>query len=56
MNDLQWVQNWYQSQCDGDWEHEYGIMIETVDNPGWYLTVNLIGTECENFEFKPIKM
>ncbi|WP_203237204.1 Imm53 family immunity protein [Streptomyces gilvosporeus] len=26
---------WYTSQCDGGWEHEYGIRIETLDNPGW---------------------
>ena len=27
------LQSWYQSQCDGDWEHEFGIRIETLDNP-----------------------
>lgn len=34
-NIFEWLQKWYKSQCDGDWEHEYGIKIETVDNPGW---------------------
>ena len=23
-----WLQEWYKNQCDGDWEHEYGIKIE----------------------------
>jgi hypothetical protein len=31
---LPWLQGWYATQCDGDWEHEYGVSIETLDNPG----------------------
>ncbi len=54
-NVFEWLQNWYSSQCDGDWEHEYGVKIETVDNPGWYATINLKGTLCENSSFTPIK-
>jgi hypothetical protein len=50
-----WLQNWYKSQCDGDWEHEYGIKIETVDNPGWYVVIDLIGTECEGHLFLPVQ-
>jgi len=52
---LEWLQNWYKSQCDGDWEHEYGIKIDTVDNPGWYLTINLTGTNLETKKFTPIE-
>jgi Immunity protein 53 len=55
-NILEWLQNWYKSQCDGDWEHEFGITIETVDNPGWYVTINLIGTTLENHNFSPVKV
>jgi Immunity protein 53 len=54
-NVFEWLQQWYKSQCDGDWEHEYGITIETVDNPGWYITINLIGTECDGHSFSPVK-
>lgn len=54
-NNLEWLENWYTSQCDGDWEHMYGITIETVDNPGWYITINLIGTECEKSYFPHLK-
>ncbi|MEN2424289.1 Imm53 family immunity protein [Streptomyces rimosus] len=32
---------WYTNQCDGDWEHEYGIRIETLDNPGWSVKIDL---------------
>lgn len=29
------LERWYAAQCNGDWEHTYGITIETLDNPGW---------------------
>jgi hypothetical protein len=35
------LQTWYQTQCDGDWEHQNGIRIETLDNPGWYVKIDL---------------
>jgi hypothetical protein len=54
-NIFEWLQSWYKSQCNGDWEHEYGIKIETVDNPGWYVVIDLIGTECEGCLFSPVQ-
>ena len=47
-----WLLEWFHSQCDGDWEHSHGIEIGTLDNPGWYITINLEGTECEGKAFK----
>lgn len=41
---MRWLMEWYQSQCDGDWEHQYGVRIGTLDNPGWSLDVDLVGT------------
>lgn len=38
---------WYRSQCDDSWEHQYGIKLDTLDNPGWVLTVDLIGTDLQ---------
>lgn len=32
---LIWLQQWYRSKCDGEWEHDHGIRIDTLDNPGW---------------------
>ena len=49
MEILKWVEEWYESQCDGDWEHQYGIEITTVDNPGWMLKVDLNYTILEDF-------
>ena len=38
-NALQALQQWYLAQCDGDWEHGYGVSITTLDNPGWSLDI-----------------
>jgi hypothetical protein len=42
---LERLVNWYASYCDGDWEHSYGVRIETLDNPGWDVEVDLVDTE-----------
>lgn len=47
-NVLHWLQKWYKSQCDGDWEHEFGIKIDTLDNPGWVVVIDVKETDCEN--------
>lgn len=48
------LMNWYTSQCDGDWEHGEGIIITTLDNPGWRLKINLKGTYLEGKPFTEI--
>ena len=52
VDHLAWLMSWYASQCDGDWEHSYGLKIETLDNPGWILTVDLTGTTLESALFQ----
>lgn len=42
------LQRWYYSQSDGDWEHCYSIKIETLDHPGWRITIDLEETELED--------
>jgi hypothetical protein len=44
---LEFLAAWYSDQCDGEWEHEFGVRLDTLDNPGWYLRVDLIGTAAE---------
>jgi hypothetical protein len=56
MNDLVWIQDWFSKQCDGYWEHDHGITIETLDNPGWYLTVELEETDLQDLNFEIIKI
>lgn len=41
------LEQWYLAQCNGDWEHQYGVKIDTLDNPGWILRVDLNGTPAE---------
>lgn len=55
MDTLTRLQQWYASQCDGDWEHRYGIQIETLDNPGWLVMVHLHGTQLLNRPFTPLE-
>ena len=56
MDVLKGIQEWYQKQCDGEWEHQKGITIESCDNPGWWVKIDLQGTNLENKEFKEIKI
>jgi hypothetical protein len=42
------LQNWYKTECNEDWEHTFGIKIETIDNPGWIVTIDLNETNWEN--------
>jgi hypothetical protein len=52
-NELIWLCDWFASHCNGDWEHEFGIAIGTLDNPGWSLRVELTDTELANRPFAP---
>ncbi len=38
---LNWISNWYQEQCNGEWEHSFGIKIGTIDNPGWEVNIDI---------------
>ena len=35
------LQKWYTGCCDGDWEHEHGVEIGTLDNPGWRVVIDI---------------
>jgi len=48
------LQDWYEAQCDGDWEHQYGVEINTLDNPGWMVKVDLAGTNLEGASFATV--
>lgn len=42
---LEQLQGWFASECNDDWEHSYGIHIETLDNPGWLIRIDLWETQ-----------
>ena len=52
VNALERLQDWYVAQCDGTWENDRGITVETLDNPGWKVVVDLTGTDLENAPFE----
>ena len=55
MSDLlKEIQDWYQSQCNGDWELGDGIKIDSLDNPGWWVKIDLRKTVLENEPFATI--
>jgi hypothetical protein len=53
MNRLTQIQDWYAAHCNGEWEHTWGVKIDSLDNPGWWVKINLIGTELEKADFQP---
>lgn len=55
MDILKWIQNWYKKNCDGYWEHMYGIKIYNVDNPGWAVKIDLQETALEEKFFPKIE-
>src|SRR5882724_8826904 len=48
------LQLWYSSQCNGQWEHTNGISIDSLDNPGWWLKVDLADTYLSGLVFDEI--
>ena len=44
---LKFIEAWYDAQCDGEWEHGHGVKIDTSDNPGWSVEIDLTGTMLE---------
>lgn len=47
---IQWLQEWYKNNCDGDWEHQHGVDIKTLDNPGWNIAIDLRETDLSELE------
>ena len=54
MDIIEWINNWYISLCDDEWEHFYGIKIETLDNPGWIIKIDLSETPYQEKAFTSV--
>lgn len=50
---IEGLMRWYQSQCNGDWEHQHGVRMGTIDNPGWWLDVDLADTHHAGRTVRP---
>jgi immunity protein 53 of polymorphic toxin system len=51
---IAFLETWFLSQCDGDWEHDARIEISTLDNPGWYLSIDLTATDLEDLGLREL--
>jgi len=49
---IEWIENWFLNNCDGDWEHTWGIEITTLDNPGWQVKIDLQNTNLEDLSIE----
>jgi hypothetical protein len=55
MSPFEFLQAWYQAQTNGEWEHVRGVTIETLDNPGWMVKIDLAGTPLEDRSMTEIR-
>jgi len=53
MSAIERLQLWYASQCNGEWEHSHGVTIGTLDNPGWSVQIDLVGTSVAGRAMRP---
>jgi hypothetical protein len=57
MKDLLFdLEEWFSENCNGDWEHDMGITIRTLDNPGWAVSIHLDGTFLAGKDFEKIRI
>ncbi len=52
---IDFLQSWYLAQCNGEWEHALGVTIESLDNPGWMVTIDLAGTALQDLPMPPVR-
>lgn len=55
MDMIDWLQNWYNGNCDGYWEHMFMVKIDTLDNSGWRVSIDLLDTPLEEKIFEERK-
>jgi hypothetical protein len=56
MSALSTLEQWYSSQCNGEWEHGFGVEISTIDNPGWSVSIDLHDTPKQDAAFTRVKI
>ena len=53
---LTWLQSWLTNRADGTWEHRHGVRIESLDNPGWSVSIDLEETPLRSKAFELIQV
>ncbi|WP_217439521.1 immunity 53 family protein [Myxococcus sp. CA056] len=54
MDALRALEAWLANHSNGEWEHQYGVRIENLDNPGWSIHIDLIQTELSGVVFEEV--
>ena len=53
---IEWLEEWFRSMCDRDWEQENQVVvkfvIQSTGNPGWLIEVDLSETLLEGATFE----
>ncbi len=49
------LQKSYTANCNGGWEHFFGVVIETLDNPGWSVKIDLEGTTLDGKQYQAFR-
>lgn len=49
------LESWFERQCDGKWEHRRGVLIQTLDNPGWLVEIDLKDTSVAEQPFAAVQ-
>lgn len=49
------LERWLAAQCNGEWEHAAGVSIQSTDNPGWWVKIDITGTTLASKTFAPVR-
>jgi hypothetical protein len=52
---LQQLQAWCEDQAGAEWDRGAGIRIETIEDPGWRVHIDLRGTGLEFRDFSEVR-
>ena len=50
------LERWYSRQCNGEWERSYGVKVNTLDNPGWRVEIDLRETKKQDASLQTVKV
>lgn len=51
---IAWLEQYLIDHANGEWEHDFGITIQSSDNPGWLVKIDLSGRAMEPLNRDPI--
>ena len=56
MDTVSRLSAWYERQCVNDWHEDHGVKIDTLDNPGWSIKIDLERTSASGKVFQEIRI